>query len=91
MGYFPTVGGATIGSNLDWPTATTELLRVVNNSDNMNEEVWEWWEASHQALDYCTVSLAAGWHCESIQSSIYETVNGRKAPYVQLNQYVKVK
>ena len=21
----------------DWPTATTELLRVVNNSDNMNE------------------------------------------------------
>ena len=64
----------------DWPTATTELLRVVNNSDNMNEEVWEWREASHQALDYCTVSLAAGWHCESIQRSVYETVNGPLRP-----------
>ena len=56
-------------------------------------KVWEWWEASHQALDYCTVSLAASWRCESIQRNVYKTVNGLlvKAPYIQQNQYVKVK
>ena len=33
-------------------------------------------EKCHQALDYWAVSLAAGWHCESIQHSVYKTMNG---------------
>ena len=64
VGSFPTAGGCDDSEESDWPAATTRSKQF----RKLNEQAWEWREASHMvrtrfgtrlsAIDYAAVRTA---------------------------------